>query len=538
MRCPKCDSEQPETARFCSACGSELERTGLEIGSSDPRGHERRPGPAHEADLIHHLITCLPKTMDLDHFLRVVTAELVKELDAQAAGVLLYDESLNDFSWREIHEKGPVLVLDASEKELGLDRAIIDQAFQAGDPVVLGNAAVSAPKTHGEAPVESLIHSALLVPLNTREKTSGLLVLANKKTGAFTEEDVRFGLSIAGMVALSIENAEFFAELLDSYRKVAGLQRIKSKILNRLSHELQTPLAIMTGTLKTMESKLQQKGIGDFDAALVRLNRQLQNLSRLELQVESIMERGYAEQREMISGLLESAASLIEVQVEQTPEIERAASLILRTLETAFPANREQWRRINIKEFGQSVLDYVRDEVTRQNRRLNLTFDLHNGSEVFIPDLVLHAIIEGLVRNAVEATPDDGLVMVRGRPSGDMYVLSVEDSGFGIPEEDWGLVLEGFYQVQETDSYTSGRPYSFNAGGKGMDLFRIKMFAKIYGLGLYFKSHRCTYLTESLRECPGSLDRCLYCSYPQDCLDSGGTVFEVELPLARSKDRL
>jgi signal transduction histidine kinase len=535
MRCPKCESEQPETVSFCSECGSELEPRGSKFGASDPRGDAGRLEPAHEADLIHHLITCLPKTMDLDHFLRVVTAELVKELDVQTAGVLLYDESLNDFSWREVHDKSPLAMLDASEKELGLDRAAIDRAFQTGDPLVVGNAGGSARRIDGEAHDESLIRDALLVPLNTREKTRGLLVLVNKKTGGFTEEDIRVGLSIAGMVALSVENADFFEGLLDSYRKVAGLERIKSKILNRLSHELQTPLAIVTGTVKTMESKLRQKGIGDFDAALVRLNRQVQNLSRLEIQVESIMERGYAEQREMISGLLESAASLIEVQVEQTPEIERAAALMLRTLEAAFPANREQWRRLNIKEFGESVLDYVRDEVARQNRRLNLTFDLHNGSEALIPDLVLHAIIEGLVRNAVEATPDDGLVTVRGRPRGDLYVLRVEDSGFGIPEEDWGLVLEGFYQVQETDSYTSGKPYSFNAGGKGMDLFRIKMFAKIYGLGLYFKSHRCAYLTESLRECPGSLDRCLYCSSLQDCVDSGGTVFEVELPLARGK---
>ena len=64
-----------------------------------------------------------------------------------------------------------------------------------------------------------------------------------------------------------------------------------------------------------------------------------------------------------------------------------------------------------------------------------------------------------------------------------------------------------------------------------MDLFRIKMFSKIYEFGLYFKSRRCRHLMESLRQCPGSVDRCPCCNSLADCIDSGGTVFKVELPL-------
>jgi signal transduction histidine kinase len=173
--------------------------------------------------------------------------------------------------------------------------------------------------------------------------------------------------------------------------------------------------------------------------------------------------------------------------------------------------------------------------MAQQGRRLNLSFDFENGSEVLIPDLVLHSTMEGIVRNAVEATPDNSVVSVRGRSNGDYYVFTVEDSGIGIPEEDWGLVFDGFYQVQETDDYTSGRPYGFYAGGKGMDLFRIKMFSRIYGFGLYFQSRRCRHLAEALRQCPGNVDRCPYCTSVQDCIDSGGTVFEVDLPLTGGK---
>lgn len=42
-------------------------------------------------------------------------------------------------------------------------------------------------------------------------------------------------------MALSLENADFFDELRASYEKLEGLERTKSKILHRLSHELRTP---------------------------------------------------------------------------------------------------------------------------------------------------------------------------------------------------------------------------------------------------------------------------------------------------------
>jgi signal transduction histidine kinase len=553
MKCPKCGTDWPVHGPFCDKCGSVLPLPAQHSTPKMPDGDsllesakesELPPGDpicaVHGSpcllDMVLRSSTCLTQTMDVDHFLEVVTEELVKSMEVDAAGILLHDEHLNDFYWRDVRDPNRVLVGKDSEGRLGMDRAAIDQAFQSGEPLIVGDGTSrSASQLHSEVHAEPYLRNALIVPLNTREKTIGLFVLANKKTGPFKERDINVMLSLAGVVAMSLENADFFDELLDSYRKVVGLERIKSKILHRLSHELKTPLVVMKATLRNVETGLKERGIQDFDAAFVRLFRQLENLGRLEMQVDSIMKWGYAEEREMISGLLESAASLIEVQAEETPEIGRVASLLLKTLEDAFPARKEKWGRIDIGEFGESVLEYARHEMAQQGRRLNLSFDFENGSEVLIPDLVLHSTIEGIVRNAVEATPDNGVVSVRGRSNGDYYVFTVEDSGIGIPEEDWGLMFEGFYQVQETDDYTSGRPYGFYAGGKGMDLFRIKMFSRIYGFGLYFKSRRCRHLAESLRQCPGNVDRCPYCTSVQDCIDSGGTVFEVDLPLTGGK---
>jgi len=553
MKCPACRADLPVEANFCFNCGHSLRdaantpsvdyhkpssdtpkfladktsaaRSALE-GEDD--GHDSRT----LLDVIRRASVALTRTLDVDQFLEVVTADLIQATGVEAAGVLARNDRSNELYWREVQDKNGILTQNGWERQSLFDSSVLDRAFETGEPVVLRKASVGPKVPDGSELCGShFVRDALVVPLNTREKTVGLLVLANRNPSAFTEEEVQMCMSLAGIIALSMENANFFDELRASYKKLEGLDRTKSKIMHRLSHELKTPLAIMKASVNGLERKLRQRGINDFDQAFGRLNRQIENLDRLELQVESIMRRGYSEEREMIGCLLESAASLIEVHAEHSPEMKRTVSLILRTLEDAFPTHQEQWRQVNVKEFGDSVLEFLRRGVDAQERNVNLVFDLENGAVVSIPELVLHATIEGLVRNAVEATPDHAMVSVRGRANGDFYALTVEDSGVGIPEEDWGLVFEGFYQLQETDSYTSGRPYAFNAGGKGMDLFRIKMFSKIYGFGLYFRSRRCPHLVEELRDCPGSVESCPFCDTVQDCSDSGGTAFQVELPL-------
>ena len=99
-------------------------------------------------------------------------------------------------------------------------------------------------------------------------------------------------------------------------------------------------------------------------------------------------------------------------------------------------------------------------------------------------------------------------------------------------ELDQDRIFEGFYPVQDTESYSSRRPYSFNAGGKGIDLLRIRMFSELYGFRLSFTSRRCSYLTDSLQDGPGEVVRCPHCSHQEDCVNSGGSEFVVDFPLA------
>ncbi len=173
-----------------------------------------------------------------------------------------------------------------------------------------------------------------------------------------------------------------------------------------------------------------------------------------------------------------------------------------------------------------------------EGRKVSLDFDLENHAELLIPGHVLQAIMEGLIRNAIEATPDHGTVSVTGRMKGNRYVFTVKDTGIGIPDKDKELIFEGFYPVQETESYSSRRPYSFNAGGKGIDLLRIRMFSELYGFKLSFKSQRCPLLAAAETNSPEDVEYCDHCKSIEDCANNGGSEFVVDFPLADGQQAL
>ncbi|HMK33453.1 MAG TPA: GAF domain-containing protein [Desulfomonilaceae bacterium] len=499
--------------------------------------YEKLKKSRDDLEMIYRSSMALATTMDLDHLLSVVITELRTALDTEAAGVILYDETRGDLYWREVQDDQGLIHPRTSDLRLPLEDSISGQVFQTGEPALLNHPG-SNPLFF--KPFEDRtgfdIRNEIIVPLNTREKTIGVLVVINKRNGQFSRDEVQILSSLAGVVALAIENATFFEELMSSYRELEDMNRVKTKILNHLSHELRTPLAILRGSLATMERKLKNMGVHEFDKAIVRMDRHVQSLNRLEAQVESILMTGYTFERRFITGFLQSALDLMEVQTEWTPEIKRAAEVIHKWLEKTFPTRQDAPERIKVKSFGNEVFEYVHSKALREDRIVEIIFDLEDA-ELLIPGHVLHAIMEGLIRNAIEATPDKGRVEVTGRVSGDRYLLKVKDTGIGIPDKDKEMIFQGFYPVQETENYCSGRPYSFNAGGKGIDLLRIRMFSELYGFRLSFTSQRCPHLLAD-EQMPGNIDLCRHCHRPDDCANNGGSEFVVDFPLAKDADKI
>ena len=77
-----------------------------------------------------------------------------------------------------------------------------------------------------------------------------------------------------------------------------------------------------------------------------------------------------------------------------------------------------------------------------------------------------------LITNAIKYT-DKGTVTIKAAILKDDYMLSVQDTGIGIPEESISHIFERFYRVDKSRSRKSG--------GTGLGLSIVKHIVQLYG---------------------------------------------------------
>ena len=85
----------------------------------------------------------------------------------------------------------------------------------------------------------------------------------------------------------------------------------------------------------------------------------------------------------------------------------------------------------------------------------------------------LRILLRNLLDNAVKFTPTGGTIDVALRRAADALVLSVEDSGAGIPEPERGRVLDRFYRIAGSETT-----------GSGLGLAIVKSIAELHGAAL------------------------------------------------------
>ncbi len=163
-------------------------------------------------------------------------------------------------------------------------------------------------------------------------------------------------------------------------------------------------------------------------------------------------------------------------------------------------------------------------------RKVDIRVEGGNGLFIAMDPLILSEVVEGLLKNAIENTPDGSRIDISFEQKGERIWLHVTDYGIGIMEEDQQYLFDGLFHAKETDLYSSRKPYDFGAGGKGLELLRIKVYGQRFGFDISMKSKRCIYLPTDQDLCPGDVSRCPHITGPEGCLASGGTTFSVAFP--------
>lgn len=467
----------------------------------------------------------------LDERLDYIASKIRYFLNVEGALVILFDAEKNEFFFRTSAVGDEEAGKKFLEMRLPMGKGVASHVYQTGKPAIINDYAASEfyyPQVDDFTGYET--RNMMDVPLQIEGRNIGVLAAVNKIDGLFETADVELLSTIAGMVALPIENAHINEALKRSYEEVKSLNRAKDRVIHHLSHELKTPVSVLSASLALLRRRVARCQDPGCDRILDRSNRNLDRILQMQYQIQDILRERDFKTHRMLTTLLDTCMDQLETMLEEELEDSRIPARIRRRIDALFSPKDDSPVAIDLERFVEAKIERLRHRF--DHRKCILELHLNTVPRINLPKEVLSKVLRGLVRNAVENTPDgSGIEVVVDRDDAGPYLM-VTDYGVGITAEDRKLLFENVFTTTDTLRYASRRPYDFDAGGKGFDLLRMKIFSERYGFTIEMKSGRCGYIPSQSDICPGDSAECGFCEKPADCRKSGGTTVTIRFPLS------
>jgi signal transduction histidine kinase len=400
-------------------------------------------------------------------------------------------------------------------------RGICGWVFQHRKPLLINDVA-GDPRFHPVIDDETgfRARSILCIPLLNRDDGCvGVLQALNKRSGDFVADDWDLFQSVSHYMVVALENAKLHEEL-------KTMSKARERIIHHLSHEIRTPLAVISAVLGQLSRRIPDDAAPELNRIIDRGRRNVGRLVEIQKKIDDIIHDNHAAQKQQILTLIQSAADFVqELGESETPIVADVMERIHGRLTSVYPVTDDRPSEIALDAF----LDRLCDEAACRMNGRNIEIQRHFESGLYLAmdETVLKKSCFGLLKNAVENTPDGGRIEVTAANGSSGVRIDVRDFGVGITPQNQKLIFGGFFHTQETHLYRSGRPYDFNAGGAGADLLRIRVFSERYGFSVDFESNRCPFIPGDTDLCPGRISDCRFISNREDCLASGGSRFSL-----------
>jgi len=224
-------------------------------------------------------------------------------------------------------------------------------------------------------------------------------------------------------------------ELAVAYEELRTLDHVKSVFIDVITHELCTPLMVMSGMLALLQRRLGERQ-PELLETLAKARRASARLERLITRILEVAQAGdFA--RQLHTSPTDPAAVVRDVVADATPFVE----LRHQTLSTDLP-----------DDLPLVAMDRAK----------------------------VHDALLNLVMNAVKFTPDGGSLAVAVAPrDGQAVEFRVTDTGVGIAEADLPHVFDEFFTTFDTMHHGTG-DYEFQRRGAGVGLAIVKSFVEMH----------------------------------------------------------
>ncbi|MBN1830639.1 MAG: GAF domain-containing protein [Deltaproteobacteria bacterium] len=444
---------------------------------------------------------------DLESLLNFITSEVKELLRTEAAVVLLLDHETRELYFIASAHEDPEVGRRVKEIRFSLDQLASGKVIKTGEPLIYCETSDVTLYPERDKKLGYVSRNLISVPLKAEGRIIGVLNAVNKIEGTFCSRDVDLLSMVAGTVALSIGNARVSEELKGTYREVSSLNAAKDRTIKHLSHELKTPVQTLSLSINILKEALKGVPEQDWKRPLELSKKSLKRIIAIQEETADIMQDRQYKSYGLISLMFEQCSDVLAGIFAAECGDGRLFEHIKDRIEEGFGLRRGEPERIILDEFIQTRIEASQKWL--DHRRIDLDYILDPDLFLFLPKDMLGKVIDGLIRNAIENTPDEGRIEIRANNEGDRIEFSVHDFGIGIAEKHCEKIFQGYLPTQDLMRYSTKSPYDFYAGGKGADLLRMKIFSEKYHFNISMESRYCPHIDQSQGGvCPGVISKC------------------------------
>lgn len=227
-------------------------------------------------------------------------------------------------------------------------------------------------------------------------------------------------------------------EQMEAEKELLRVNRLKSEIMRRTSHELKTPLISIKG----------------FSDLLLTVHHE-----KLDEDIISIIE-----------------------------EIKEGSLRLEDLIENILIASELDSNTVKLKKKEEDLVFLIRYCVNRMKglanlRNQSIIIDIQDIIKIEIEKEHIYEVLDSLILNAINYTPPNGIIRIETEEKEGFIVVSINDNGIGFTEEEKLTIFKQFGKIERF-----GQGLEVKSGGTGIGLYISKKIIELHGGKIWVES--------------------------------------------------
>ena len=362
----------------------------------------------HELSRLHDISLGINSAISIETLLKIVAKEATLLLNQPWSAILIFNNRQEVLHSVFVGlQKGAESSLESKVRHGGLSEWI----WTHNAPVVVQDTKKDKRADYSEIMDKYGIRSVIGFPLSTGKNVMGVIYAGDFEPKSFSDSHIRLLTILSAQLSTAIERSKLHESL---ERKIRNLDKqtdalekanvLKSDFVTHVSHELRTPLTSIKAYVETLISNISDPNFKHADEFLDIVGKETERLIRIVNDILDVSKIEFGQRP-----LQRTAFGLQDV-------VRDVVSMLSPTL-----AGRQVSLNVNVPD----VLP-------------NIDAD---------PDLLKQVFIN-LISNAAKYSPDGSVITIHAVEEAVDIVVTVEDQGMGIPEDELDHVFDKYFRVR------------------------------------------------------------------------------------------